>query len=178
MSDYNENTLKIIGSTLYVVKAFGLDVSGQVIDIQNSGSMVLDWLDKYSGIDWIMKRNDDHVFGIAARIQLTQPKYYLDPQNTFTIRYETVSGGKTEYEKRIESIENGYFYPLFTLQAYVKEKDPTHVLSGAMMKTIDLYDFMKKYSYLVNEDRRDNVFKIVKWTDVKRNGYMMHSFGV
>ncbi len=171
MSEYNSNLSKVYGSTTVVVNALGLSANGEIIPIEHSASIAFKWLDRYCGVDWLMKTNDNHVLGIAARIQLTEPAYYHDPHDTFTIRYSTVYGGKTEYEKRLEAINKGYFYPYYTLQAYLKKENPLHVLSAALIKTKDLYDFVTTHSYKVTEDRRDNTFKVARWSDIKRAGY-------
>jgi hypothetical protein len=177
MNDYITNKDKVYPALPIVIQTLGLNTIGEIIPIEHSSSLVFGWLDRYCGIDWILKTNDEHVLGIAARIQLTKPYYYNDPQNTFTIRYETVAGGKTEYKKRIESINQGYFYPYYTLHAYVKEEDPKCLLSAAIIKTVDLYDYCRQYSYEVDTNKRDNAFKIIQWRYLQKRNYNMFITG-
>lgn len=176
--DVETNKNRVINSTTIIIESLGLNQLGEVIPIENTGSLVFGWLDMYCGIDWIMKTKDSQVLGIAARVQLTDPKYYHDPQNTFTIRYQNTSGCKTEFEKRNESIEMGYFYPYYTLQAYVQKDDPTKLLSAALIRTKDLYEFMDKYDFMVTEDRRDNLFKVVRWDYLKKRNYKLLHVGI
>src|SRR5438445_7355045 len=132
-SYYEANSAKVRDSISIVMDSLGLTANGSIIPIEQSSSLAFSWLDMYCGIDWLLKTNDGHVLGIAARIQLTHPEYYHDPHNTFTIRFDTVSGARTEYAKRLEAIEKGYFYPFYTLQAYCKQESPTEFLSGALI---------------------------------------------
>lgn len=180
MNNFQINKDKISGDTTQsVIQSFQLDKQGEVIPIEsNSDCTGYQWLDMYCGIDWLLKTKTDHVLGIAARIQLTSPEYYQDPFNTFTIRYETEFGNKTEFAKRTEAIEKGFFYPYYTLQAYVQRDNPSHVISGAIIKTIDLYNFAKNFSYKMDDNRLDNSFKIIKWSDLFKNNYSIYQVGI
>lgn len=134
-------------------------ISGEIISIENTDNEVLILLDKYSGIDYIRK-NDCGLQGVASRVQFGYA------WNTFTIRYERSTGSKTEYEKRIEQIKNGYFYPAFTLQAYFDDRTELNLLSIAIIKTIDLYDILEK-DEIVKTNKSDNVFKYVDWDNIE-----------
>lgn len=139
-------------------------ISGDIISIENTDNEVLIMLDKHSGIDYIRK-NDNGLQGIASRVQFGKVGEKPKAWNTFTIRYERCSGTKTEYEKRINQIENGYFYPAFTLQAYFDNRVDMNLLSIAIIKTTDLYAIIQT-SDKVCERVSDNVFKYISWCDI------------
>jgi len=142
----------------------------ELINIERNDEGVLMWFDKYAGIDWMVKSEDNHIMGIASRIQ-----WDVD-YRTFTIRYERWTGSKTEYDKRKEAIENQYIYPTYTLQAYFKDKSNPQMLSCGIVKTSDLYSFIGSFPYLVFENKSDNIFKYVKWDDMINNYINLHIF--
>lgn len=75
---------------------------------------------------------------------------------------------KTEYQKRIESIERGEFFPALTLQAYMNNREENKLLSLAVMKTIDLYELIETHNELFQKRTSDNVFLFIKWDYIKR----------
>ena len=129
--------------------------------IEKTKNEVLLWLDQYSGIDYIFKTNKtNQIVGVAARIQF-DVKF-----ETFTIRFERHTGSRTEFHKRVEAIEKGYFYPTFTLQAYFNEAE-NKMYHAAIIDTKKLYSFMLDNPDKVHERKSDNVFKFVYWDDLK-----------
>lgn len=142
----------------------------ELINIEKKENGVLMWFDKYAGIDWIAKTKNNQVMGIASRIQ-----WDVD-YRTFTIRYERWTGSKTEYDKRMEAIENEYTYPTYTLQAYFKDKSNPQMLSCGIVKTSDLYSFIGFFPELVYENKSDNIFKYVRWDDMINNSIKLHIF--
>ena len=150
-----------------------LQLDGMVISLEHGENEAYRWLDKISGIDWLYKTNDDHVSGIAVRIQFVDPD--AQPYNTFTVRFARHTGNATEYEKRKESIDNGCLNPTYTIQAYVNQNDPTEVISAAIVKTNDLYAYCDQYQNEISENVSDNVFKIMKWDLIKQHGYNITS---
>ncbi len=146
----------------YTIQAVNhLSMSGQFLNIENSDNKGLQWLDQNAGID-LIGCHDSKVYGIAARIQ------YDVSYATFTMRYERFTGSETEYSKRLETIDTGYFHPLFTMQAYVINN---RVSSAAIIKTKDLYSFIQSNPEKVYENKSDNLFKYVYWTDIANAGY-------
>lgn len=99
-------------------------------------------LDILAGIDfWQAMRDRGYMRGIAARVQAT-PRGAFD---TFTIREHRDSGARTEFEKRLGSIrqrEVGALYPALTVQGYVASWDEGPLLSAAVCRTIDLYEWL------------------------------------
>ena len=134
-------------------------IKGKIHTIEAQDNNVLILLDTLSGIDYI-RENENGLQGIAARVQ------WGNNWNTFTIRKERHTGNKTEYQKRMEQIENGYFYPFFTLQAYFNNRVENRLLSIAVIKTKELYNFINKHPEKVITRKSDNFFYIVKWIDV------------
>jgi hypothetical protein len=133
-------------------------ISGEIISIEQEKNEILLMFDKYSGIDYIRK-NDIGLQGIASRVQFGKN------WDTFTIRTKRFTGSKTEYEKRLEQIEKGYFYPQFTLQAYFDNRTDMNILSICVIKTIDLY-YEIQNNKNVKTRISDNVFSFIHWDDL------------
>lgn len=159
---YNDWSVDLHNAEPYTLQAVSfLGIPHPVYNIENSDNEVLRMFDAYSGID-LIGNNNNQIYGIASRIQ------YNVAYNTFTIRYARHTGTKTEYAKRIHAIKNGYMYPRFTLQAYVKDEQ---IVSAAIMLTVDLYNFMDENPSMVHTKCSDNEFKFVKWADIETSKY-------
>ncbi len=137
-----------------------LGIEGEIISVESDNNQVCKWLDKVSGVDYVVKNNND-VFGIAMRIQEIAPT--SSSYDSFTIRSTRSSGNTTEFVKRINSIHSGSFYPAYTIQAYVQDGE---ILSAACVNTKNLYEFIKLHSYMIKKRWSDNEFLIVKWSDL------------
>jgi len=135
-------------------------ISGELYSVENSDNEILNLLDKYSGIDLIVLR-DKALRGVASRVQ------WGNNWDTFTIRYKRHTGSKTEYEKRIENIENGEFYPALTLQAYLNNRNENKLLSLGVIRTKDLYELTQTHKELFKMRKSDNEFKFISWSDIK-----------
>ena len=135
-------------------------ISGKIHSIENSNNEILIMMDRFSGIDYI-RENEHGLQGIAARVQWAERPY-----NTLTIRSERKTGSKTELEKRLFQIKNGYFYPAFTLQAYFDNKQDNNLLSIAAIKTKDLYNLFQSEPELFEENKSDNKFVFVRWSKI------------
>jgi len=133
-------------------------ISGDIISIEQQQNEILLMFDQYSGIDYIRK-NDIGLQGIACRVQFGKA------WDTFTIRAKRHTGAKTEYEKRLEQIQNGYFYPQFTIQAYFDNRQDLNLLSICIIKTLDLY-FEVQHNKNVKRRTSDNVFIYIHWDDL------------
>jgi hypothetical protein len=142
-------------------------ISGRIYTIESDSNQVLMKLDNLCGIDYI-RENKHGMQGIAARVQ------WGNAWNTFTIREKRHTGTKTEYEKRLYQINNGFFYPYFTLQAYFDNRKDNNLLSIGVIKTLDLYEFIEYNPEKIFRRRSDNEFIYVKWEDiVKQNSKIM-----
>jgi len=135
----------------------------QIIEIESSDNNVLQMFDKYSGVDAIQITNDNQIRGIAMRVQ------YGNAWNTFTIRYKRTSGAKTEYEKRVDALENEKAYPHLTVQCYLSNDGET-ILSVGIIRTRDLYKQIQERPEITNfrsagED--GNTFIWVNFKDLK-----------
>lgn len=136
-------------------------ISGKIHSIENSKNEILIMLDQFSGIDYI--RQDCHgLQGVAARVQ------WGHAWNTFTIRSKRKTGTETELSKRLFQINNGYFYPAFTLQAYFDNRTENNLLSIAAIKTKDLYYLFENKPEIFQANKSDNDFVFVKWTKIKK----------
>lgn len=140
-------------------------ISGKIHTVECTDNEILMLLDKTSGIDYI-RENKKGLQGIAARVQWVGT---MQPYNTFTIRKERYSGAQTEFEKRVQQIEQGYFYPAFTLQAYFDDRFWNELKSIAVVDTKKLYEFIKQ-NYddptKVHTNKSDNTFLYVYWSDL------------
>jgi len=143
----------------------------ELLSTEGSDILICKWLDQYSGIDLIGKKNDN-LMTIASRIQWD--KNY----KTFTIRYKRTSGAKTEYDKRIEAIEKGYLYPGWTLQAYMKgifdnneliDENSLKILGCAVVRTDELYRFITEEKIIFHNtaNHEGNEFIYVYWDHIK-----------
>lgn len=148
---------------MYVTSSLGM--AGQLVSVESCENDVYLWLDKCSGIDFVWQQPNESVCGIASRIQI-MPDGKL-PYNTFSVRYSRASGVSTEYQKRIDAIKNGDFYPKYTIQAYYESGN--ELLSAAIIKTTDLYAFVKQHPYLVRHLFSENEFLAVEWDDIIRS---------
>lgn len=102
-------------------------------------------LDIYSCIDYWFLLSKGCIRGLASRVQW--PNY---DWSTFSVRYERITGARTEYSKKLHAIENDYLYPYWTIQSYLnkKEKDLVYgerqeLLNAALCKTKDLILYIK-----------------------------------
>jgi len=134
-------------------------VSGKIHQIEHIDNEVLLLMDIKSGIDYI-KSDSNGLQGIAARVQ------WESNFDTFTIRANRCTGNKTELEKRLYQIKNGYLYPYLTLQAYFDCRNNNILLSIAVIKTFDLYNLYKTQPTLFYCNSSDNDFVYVHWNDM------------
>lgn len=143
-------------------------IQGDIYTVEESDNEVLILLDSVSGIDYINK-NDFGLRGIAARCQWVENK---KPFNSFTIRSIRKTGAITEFEKRINQINNGYLYPALTLQAYFDNRQDNNLLSVAVIHTKVLYDILKhdlsaEYPRFTRINESDNQFYYIKWFNIQ-----------
>lgn len=141
-------------------------LSGEIHCIESSKDFILMKLDAFCGVDYIREDNIG-LQGVAARVQWMGTS---SPYNTFTIRTDRHSGTKTELSKRVEQIENGYFYPAFTLQAYFDNRQDNNLLSIAVVRTMDLYSYLISNPDELLHRESDNKFVAVNWDNlIKHN---------
>ncbi len=135
-------------------------ILGDLYSVESSDNEILLLLDKYAGIDLVVLK-DGNIKGVASRVQ------WGHNWDTFTIRSKRHTGTKTEYEKRVDAINNGHLYPALTMQIYCNNRENNDIQSMGIMKTIDLYELLdiKKELFKVRES--DNVFHFIKWIDIK-----------
>lgn len=128
-------------------------------------------LDNMSGIDGVVMNANVGMRTVGVRVQVIEKAW-----NSFSVRFERSSGLKTEYEKRVMSIMNGYLYPMLTIQAYVNRRH--ELLSCGICNTLDMY------SYFLNDLPTDenvnpsdgNKFKILYWSKFQQYGYGMYIY--
>lgn len=164
MKSYNKWTEDLKDTSLAIDKILpdiNKFIAGDLYSVESSDNEILQMLDNFSGIDLIVLR-DKALRGIASRIQ------WGNNWDTFTIRLKRYTGTKTEYQKRIESIERGEFFPALTLQAYMNNREDNKLLSMAVIKTIDLYELIETHNELFQKRTSDNEFLFIKWDDIKR----------
>lgn len=145
---------------------------GEVLRVEGEDNDVCKMLDQTCGTDYFqVYKGKNIVWGVASRFQRIPSG--RDPYNTFTIRKERESGGKTELEKRKYAIEHNGVYPFLTLQAYYRDVDG-EIMSLGIAKTTDV---MKAAESKMASERKTGedkigqaVFICVKWSDMIRNG--------
>ena len=164
------NSSKALSKVLYTILPQYL--KGKIHNIETSNNEILVLLDTKSGID-LIDETSTGLLGIASRVQFCPIQF--KPYNTFTIRAERHTGTKTEYEKRTEQIEKGYLYPALTMQLYFDNKIDMNFLSGALIKTINLYRFIKEHPDKIKTRYSDNKFYYINFSDLKDYGIGMFS---
>lgn len=112
-------------------------MKGQLISTELEGGRLAEIFDHYAGIDAVHVWRGN-VRGVAVRVQ------WGINYKTFTIRYRRASGAVTEYAKRLAAIRgnDGALYPYLTIQAYANKRDQGQLLSYAIVKTADLYEYI------------------------------------
>ena len=127
-------------------------------------------LDMKSGIDFYGTHSYGYVW-LATRMQWDGPekfkKHYKEsfPYDTFTIRKNTVNGGKTEFYKRKEAKEKNWSRPNYVIQGYITKKTDGELLSLAMCKQDELIDFILENE--THHRKKDNSFYYVNWFEFK-----------
>lgn len=142
----------------------------EVIHTEHLKEVVAQLLDQYSGIDGILKM-DNNISGVALRVQQHSAKNW----GTFTIRYSRHTGSETEYSKRKRQIyTSNVFYPHYTCQAYLNNDN--ELLGGAFCLTKDLFDIVIPYEpftekddvYLKQNSCDSNIFIVCPFSKLKR----------
>lgn len=143
--------------------------NAEIIHTEHLKEVVAQLLDQYSGIDGILKM-DNNIAGVALRVQQHSSKNW----GTFTIRYSRSTGTETEYSKRKRQIYgSNVFYPHYTCQAYLDNYNK--LLGGAFCLTKDLFDVVIPYEpftdngevYLRQNGSDGNVFIVCPFSKVK-----------
>lgn len=137
-------------------------IAGTIHTIEQSDNAILMKIDQFSGIDYIREDNTG-LQGIAARVQWGRS------WDTFTIRSKRHSGAETELSKRLRQIDDGYFYPAFTLQAYFDNRQKNNLLSLAVIKTKTLYRLFNDEKQLFEKRRSDNEFYFIRWAKIEEH---------
>lgn len=147
--------------------------SGRIIPVENVVDREFELtLDQMAGIDaWQIVDKLGRMRGIASRIQWG-PRAY----DTFTVRRSRFNGSITEFQKRIEALEDtqaGWLLPSLTIQAYVSERRTGELLSVAVCATRDLYEYIRDglegWDYTTNQTSNAS-FYVVKWDELERDG--------
>jgi len=132
-------------------------------------------LDQLAGIDYFVVRNRKGMKSIASRVQWGSINRFYPP-NSFTIRKERITGGETEYKKRLDSIDNGFICPYYTVQAYVSDPRKTgELLTFAVVKTEELFKYIRNgdetgsVKILETKDKSAKFF-VVYWDEYERSG--------
>jgi len=93
--DNDFETATEFGNIIIPVLNSHLKNNAEVIHTEHLKEIVAQLLDQYSGIDGILKM-DNNIAGVALRVQQHSNKNW----GTFTIRYSRSTGTETEYSKR------------------------------------------------------------------------------
>jgi hypothetical protein len=112
---------------------------GRVIPVESvSEGVFATELDRRSGVDVWLVGVDEHMRGLASRVQWTDRSY-----DTFTVRVRSCGGGLTEYDKRRREIETnrggvgGVVTPYYVTQGYVS-KDRYRLVGAAIARMRDV----------------------------------------
>lgn len=119
-------------------------------------------LDTLAGVDAWQLVTSVGMRPLASRVQSGWGR-----MDTFTVRWSTRFGGRTEIDKRIDAIRDGFLYPAITVQAYLtcplldkcKCSSWQHhdLLSAAWIDTVALYEFVSSWRRTYGDD--DDLWK-------------------
>lgn len=141
-------------------------IKGGLIDIETNDSELANMFDQYSGIDAIQIVNNQ-MRGVAIRVQ------WRCNYKTFSIRFKRRSNTKTEYQKRVEAIfmNYGFWYPYLTIQIYLDNKTDNNILSIGVVKTIDLYEYIRDNMNTIQRRTcpEGNIFLVVSFDELQKN---------
>lgn len=140
--------------------------SGDLIPVEAiTDSEMAILFDQKSGIDAWYIEDENGIRGIASRVQWGWKDW-----RTFTVRMKTIFGGRTEYQKLTNAIENDWLYPHWTCQAYLTKNK--HLLNVGRCKTKDLIEYMQdnkelleRQTRIVNKGR-PNPFCYISWDEL------------
>lgn len=118
---------------------------GRLVPVETNATtnLVRDF-DTLAGIDaWHMHDAVGAMRSIASRVQWGRN------WRTFTIRVSRPTGGKTEFAKRLFALDNpdqGWLFPVLTIQAYVAEPaGQGRLLGAAIVRTRELFEFARQH---------------------------------
>jgi hypothetical protein len=134
-------------------------LSGDVHSIEMADNEILLMMDAHSGID-LIRKNEKGLQGVAWRAQ------WGKAYDSFTIRSKRATGSKTELEKRLQAIEDGYFYPAYTMQAYFDKRGSNNCISCAIVETKLLYRLYLDRPGLFKKRMSNNEFFYIAWDDM------------
>ena len=133
-----------------------------------------------AGIDaWLIYEKAQIIRALASRVQWKDGNCW----ETFTIRYERMSGAKTEYKKRLDAIRRrDSLYPHYTLHAYLGFKENGYEFLGVgRVLTEHLYLYAdewlyrdEKRAYLQANGDDGNIFICVPWDSLSNDGIKVH----
>jgi hypothetical protein len=141
------------------------DASSVSVEAVTDNEMA-DELDQTAGVDSWNVKTGDIIRGVASRVQYVSSIPFDSPPDTFTVRKERPSGAKTEYDKRLDAIQNDGLYPHWQTQAYL-DQPGGDLLSLARIKTKALIRHIKNGDdgddYYVMDPEGEASFFCVKW---------------
>lgn len=164
---------------------------GDVVNVENvTDNEIAEALDVNAGIDYW--RIGELMTGIGSRIQwLDETKYADKPYDTFTVRCETATGQKrSEYQKRLDAVENDGLYPKHTVQAYLDSRGGD-LLSVGEVSTSELIKYIKNGEegerrfrdgkpmvkdgeYWRQKRAGENDFYAIPWAELESNTHAIH----
>lgn len=148
----------------YILKQ--LKHKGELISVELDTKALANQFDMKAGIDYVFVNHElGSLQGVAARVN-----FWWKTKGHLTIRYKRKTGGKTEYEKRIKSINGNSMYPNLTMQmdSTVDKK----IEKGIILLTKDLYQYIdankknviEKYMNVCSEG---NNYLSIPYSDIK-----------
>jgi hypothetical protein len=157
----------LVSSSLALTALYALGLGGcEILSAENNNDKALQMMDRLAGIDWLINLSGS-LYTVASRIRFVRPEKPTIYRQ-FTLRGDKYKDVKSEFTKRMDSINNGSLFPYLTMQCWISA---SQFVCGAMMKTKDLYSFIKEQPQVVMTNYSDRVFYSVNWEDVKTCEY-------
>lgn len=148
---------------------------GRVIPVESvSDNVFASELDRRSGVDVWLIGTDEHMRGLASRVQWTNNSF-----DTFTVRVRSSGGGSTEYDKRRAAIAAnrngiaGVLYPHYTAQGYVST-DRTRLVAAAIARTQDVISCVEQdQGWLMPPNRDGSQGYAVPWSALRSSRFQI-----
>ncbi len=148
----------------YILKQ--LKHKGELISVELDSQKLAKQFDMKAGIDYVFVNHEMNILqGVAARVN-----FWWKTKGHLTIRYKRKTGGKTEYEKRINSINSHSMYPNLTMQ--MDSTSDNKISKGIILLTKDLYQFIdsnkeKVLNNYMNVCSEGNNYLSIPYGDIK-----------
>lgn len=154
---FKDDIKKSVSDFMIIKPVIEDKLNAEIINAEDEESIVSLALDRHAGIDYLIKSRGG-LRGLASRIQRGHA------WQTYTVRYNRFNGTETEYAKRLRALKENYYYPQYTMQAYI-DGDKYDI---GICNTRELYEYVEKnLDNLPIKTTYNASFVVVRFDDLK-----------